>query len=151
MGARFHIRAATGTDVSAITAIERASFADPWSSGSLGALVRDPDVTTLVAVQHRRVIGYVYARAAGSEAEILDLAVGPDDRRCGVGRALVAAALEQLAAAGVCAVYLEVRDSNTGAQAFYRTLGFREVGRRPRYYRYPAEDAVVMALEVQAG
>jgi ribosomal-protein-alanine N-acetyltransferase len=48
-------------------------------------------------------------------------------------------------------VFLEVRPSNPNAQTLYESMGFREIGRRPRYY--PAhngrEDAIVMALEFE--
>jgi ribosomal-protein-alanine N-acetyltransferase len=52
---------------------------------------------------------------------------------------------------GADRVFLEVRPSNPNAQALYQSLGFHEIGRRPRYY--PAhqgrEDAIVMSMEFQ--
>jgi ribosomal-protein-alanine N-acetyltransferase len=50
-------------------------------------------------------------------------------------------------------VFLEVRPSNPGAKALYESVGFREIGRRPRYYpaRDGREDAIVMALDMAAG
>lgn len=44
-------------------------------------------------------------------------------------------------------ILLEVRASNMPAQRLYHSVGFTEVGRIPRYYHHPLEDAVVMALE----
>jgi ribosomal-protein-alanine N-acetyltransferase len=41
-------------------------------------------------------------------------------------------------------VYLEVRESNLGAIAFYERLGFSSNGRRNNYYRNPDEAAVCM-------
>jgi ribosomal-protein-alanine N-acetyltransferase len=43
---------------------------------------------------------------------------------------------------------LEVRASNQAALGFYRGQGFRETGRRPRYYADPEEDAVLMLLNL---
>ena len=45
---------------------------------------------------------------------------------------------------------LEVRRQTTRRMGFYRSLGFSETGRRPRYYADPVEDAVLMAMQLQA-
>jgi [ribosomal protein S18]-alanine N-acetyltransferase len=44
----------------------------------------------------------------------------------------------------VQSVTLEVRVSNSEAQALYRSRGFRVAGLRRRYYRDGGEDALVM-------
>jgi len=44
---------------------------------------------------------------------------------------------------------LELRASNLPALAFYRSLGFTEAGRRPRYYHDPIEDALLMRLRLE--
>jgi ribosomal-protein-alanine N-acetyltransferase len=59
-------------------------------------------------------------------------------------------ALAEAGHAGASRVFLEVRQSNTDARAFYATLGFLEVGRRRGYYRDPAEDALVLSRSVSA-
>lgn len=99
-----------------------------------------------VSVEGEEVCGFLVARCAAGEAEILNLAVRPDRRRRGHGRAMLRQALEDLRAAGVREVHLEVRESNRGARAFYGGEGFRPSGRRVSYYDHPKEDAVCMAL-----
>ena len=96
------------------------------------------------------VAGYAMAHHAADEAEILNLGVATAHRRRGVGRALVARLLALLADRGVEAVYLEVRESNNAARRLYQQLGFRDVGRRPGYYRRPLEDAVVLRTAIVA-
>ena len=91
------------------------------------------------------------AHHAADEGEILNLGVAPAHRRCGVGRALAIATLEQLSAAGVRQVFLEVRESNVAARRLYEALGFREVGRRDGYYRRPREAAVILRVPIAAG
>jgi [ribosomal protein S18]-alanine N-acetyltransferase len=95
----------------------------------------------LVAVSGIHVTGFVVGRTlAEREHELLNLAVAPDFRRQGIGRALVAAWLEE-----VCGtVYLEVRPSNTTGRLFYKYLGFEEVSIRPEYYQNPPESAIVL-------
>jgi ribosomal-protein-alanine N-acetyltransferase len=80
------------------------------------------------------------------EAELETIAVAANFQRRGVARQLFQALAGELRSAKATAVILEVRTSNTAAQALYRSLGFVEAGRRPRYYADPVEDAVLMRL-----
>lgn len=82
------------------------------------------------------------------EAEILNLGVAEAVRRHGIARALVRTLLAQFSAQGVRTVFLEVRESNHPARGLYEAFGFREVGRRARYYQRPVEDAVVLRVEM---
>ena len=82
------------------------------------------------------------------EAEILNLRCGAARRRRGDGGALLRAALDEFWARGVSRVFLEVRESNEAAIAFYEKHGFVKRGRRPAYYRDPVEAAIVMEKEV---
>ena len=79
------------------------------------------------------------------EVQILDVAVHPEARRRGWARRLVGALVQQAEAAGRLSITLEVRASNGAAIALYEGCGFVQVGRRPRYYTNPPEDALVMS------
>jgi ribosomal-protein-alanine N-acetyltransferase len=149
MAAPYRIRPATAADVRDVTAIEHVVFSDPWSQGDFDECVVS-GVAFLVAEAQGTVAGYVVAHAAADEGEILNLGVAEAHRRRGVGSALVTAVLALLGAHGVRVVYLEVRDSNTGARQLYESLGFAEVARRARYYRRPVEDAVVLRAVIGA-
>ena len=153
-----HIRRAVRADLGAMLRIEQASFADPWTVDSLATALSLDRMRVLVAESGdegrkggdaaAEVLGYVVALLVGPEAEIADLAVSPDARRQGIGRALLAGALAELRAAAVRTVYLEVRESNRAARALYETNGFEAVGRRRGYYRSPVEDALVLRREI---
>ncbi len=86
--------------------------------------------------------GFVLARVAADEAEVLTLAVMPEARRAGLGRALMVAAMEAAVVRGAAAMLLEVAEGNGAARGLYAALGFSVVGRRRRYYG--AEDALVL-------
>ena len=94
--------------------------------------------------------GLLVARTVAEEAELLNIAVLPEQRRLGLGTALLAEVLRQLAAAGARKVWLEVRESNQPALVFYRQHGFTVLGRRRAYYRAPMEDALLLGCELQA-
>ena len=132
-------------DVAAVKQILEASpEAAQWAVSDLEHPVW-PQAGIWVAEENSGVAGMVAARSAGGEAEILNLAVAPLFRRRGLGKALVEAALAASKAHGAARIFLEVRESNADARLFYAGLNFTESGRRSRYYRDPAEDALVLA------
>lgn len=145
------LRAARPRDLPAVSAIEQASFGDPWSPASFGALVDNPQVWFAVAECAGVVTGYLVAWFAADEAEVGNVAVAAAARGRGLGGMLVDAGLAEAAARGAATVFLEVRESNEIARRLYAGRGFREVGRRRRYYRNPAEDALVLARALGAG
>ena len=140
-----HIREAVTADTAAMEAIERASFGDPWTAESLAAALGP---LSLVAERHGVTVGYLIGRHAADEAEILTLAVRPDQRRQGIAIALVDAVTGKSAKLGLRAVYLEVREGNQAALRLYEGRGFGLVGRRARYYRAPTEDALVLRRDI---
>lgn len=133
----------------AVQAIEAAAFTDPWSARDFRECLAS-DVVFFVAEAPGGVVGYLVAQHAADEGEILNLAVTPARHRHGIGRALVERALRTLAGHGARSIFLEVRESNAAARALYAALGFEEVGRRPAYYRRPAEDAIVLRAAILA-
>lgn len=104
---------------------------------------RESPAEAFVAEQEGRIEGVaVWQDLPGGEAELLNLAVRPEARRRGVGRALLALLAGRK-------VWLEVRASNEAAIRFYESQGFRVCGRRKGYYRNPDEDAVLMVREAE--
>jgi ribosomal-protein-alanine N-acetyltransferase len=95
----------------------------------------------LVACMEKTVAGFlVFRTVAPGEREILNLAVSPDFRRRGIGRALIRAVTGGYQGL----IFLEVRESNTSARKFYNSLNFKDVMRRDKYYSEPLEAAIVM-------
>ena len=72
-----------------------------------------------------------------------ELAVHPGCRRRGLGTGLMRKLLQEALAQGARLMTLEVRAGNGAARRLYEKLGFRETGRRPRFYE-GKEDAVLM-------
>ena len=136
-----------------IAALHAACFAAPWSVTECAALLAEPRVLGLLAVQRGwfrlHPIGFVLARAAGGESEILSIAVAPEARRRGVGRRLMQHVIARLPDYGAAALFLEVEEGNDAAIGLYEKLGFREVGRREAYYRAPgAPPAAALVLRL---
>ena len=93
--------------------------------------------------------GFLVARLLQPQTELEIIAVDPRVQRRGLARKLFDELVYQLGQAGITEVVLEVRESNQPALELYRSLGFVETGRRPRYYIDPVEDAVLMRLELK--
>lgn len=90
-----------------------------------------------------RVVGYLLYWHVVDEGHVINVAVAPQERRHGVGRALVAHLLEHARANGIVKLLLEVRASNTAAIGLYEEAGFTRFNVRERYYG-DGEDAVEM-------
>ena len=87
------------------------------------------------------IVGFVLARLAAGEGEILTVAVARSHRRLGIGWQLMDGVLRELHGQRAEALFLEVDETNAPAIALYRRLGFRQVGHRPDYYRQPGQGA----------
>ena len=143
------IREMTSGDAEAIESVWSASpGASQWSARDVLHLARN-GARIWVAQEEHQIVGAAALRTAGDEAEVLNLGVAPSWRKRGLGRELMIAAIQDANHAGATNLFLDVRESNLGAQAFYKALGFTEAGRRRGYYRDPAEDALVLSLPVR--
>jgi [ribosomal protein S18]-alanine N-acetyltransferase len=144
------IRQAGLADVPAIWAIEALSFPSPWSRWSFLAELGHRNSRTLVvgppSPHPWQTWGYLVFWVVLEEMHILNLAIHPSHRHHGIARRLLAEGLAQARTLGAELAWLEVRPSNTAARALYESFGFKEVGRRPRYYDDTQEDALLLTL-----
>lgn len=142
------IRRMRKEDLDAVTAIEEATFAIPWSRESFRQeLERNVAARYLVAEVEGKVIGYAGAWIILDESHITNIAVEEEYRGQGIGRQLTEALIQYLSNLGACYATLEVRVSNIRAQNLYKSLGFVSVGKRKRYYEDNQEDAFLMVCE----
>lgn len=119
-----------------------------WTREALAAELGHAPPTLLVLRSSGVPVAFVVARFQGPEIDIVSLAVTPDRRGEGFGRLLLSSLLDQAASSGVQCVFLEVRAGNEAALRLYRKAGFVETQRRRGFYLEPAEDAILMRLEM---
>jgi ribosomal-protein-alanine N-acetyltransferase len=138
------LRPMTLSDVPAVIAVERASYAFPWSEGVFRDCIRVGYLCRVIEFK-ASVGGYGIMSYGAGEAHILNICIREDLRGQGIGRKLMHFLLERARAAQMHDVFLEVRPSNPNAIALYVSLGFTHVGIRKAYYQAAGgrEDALV--------
>ncbi len=140
------IRPMTAADVPSVAALEKLCFSDPWSVSSIASELDNPLSLWLVWEEDGTAAAYLGVQRVPPQADVMNIAVSPALRRRGIARALFAELERRLPE--IDELFLEVRASNSGAIALYRTLGFEQVGRRPNYYLDPREDALILRKEL---
>lgn len=128
-------------DLTPLADLHTQCFPHAWGAETLARLLASPGT---FAFFHND--GFVLARTAADEAEILTLAVCPQARGRGLGRALLQAAINKAAAMGAAVMFLEVGADNPHALALYAAMGFANVGTRKAYYE--GRDALVLRLSL---
>jgi ribosomal-protein-alanine N-acetyltransferase len=144
-------RAMLPSDIPAVGAVERASYAFPWSEGIVRDCLR-VGYLCRVAELEGAIVSYGIVAMGAGEAHILNLCVVEQYRGRSVGRQMLLLLLERARQAGMTEAFLEVRPSNPLAIALYQSVGFVQVGLRKGYYQAPEgrEDALVLKLVLDA-
>jgi len=114
----------------------------PWSAAEFVTLLSSTGVFLQTTAA-----GFALGREIAGESELLTLAVDPALQRQGHGHHLLTAFEAKSRKRGATEALLEVAATNTAALALYKTAGYTESGRRPRYYTPPQGekiDAILM-------
>lgn len=144
------IVAMTPAHVDALMPYEREMFGtEAWSARSYSAEIADTALRHYLAVEDDdgALLGWGGVMVIGPAAEILTIGVIPAARRRGLATKLLHALLDEAVRRGAEECFLEVRNDNTAARAFYAAEGFAEIGVRRGYYDHGRVDAVSMRLE----
>ena len=140
----FGIRRMQWADLDEVLRIEADSFPDPWSKLAFYQEMENTLSHPVVAEWHTgRIVGYGIFWFVIDEAHIMNIAVHPQYRGRGIGRWLMVFMLEGIDAMGGTRTLLEVRPGNEPAKRLYKSLGFRIIGVRKRYYS-DGSDALIM-------
>ena len=127
-----------------IAGMHHVSFAEPWSEKAMAELLAMPGCFGWLAAEDGVPQGFVLARIAADEAEILTIMVLPPYRRRGFAQELLARVAAYAKSQAVGKLFLEVALSNAEGLKLYTKVGFVQVGRRPRYYANGG-DALLLA------
>lgn len=137
----------TEKDVDQMAEIEKTVFSTPWSKQSFFEALARPEAHFIVACEGTEVLGYGGIYQAMDEGEITNVAVHPKHRRKGIAKAIILKIKEDMKAAGVTQIFLEVRITNEPAIALYESQEFKQIGIRKGFYEKPKEDAAIMLFQ----
>jgi ribosomal-protein-alanine N-acetyltransferase len=138
------IRDMTEETAGAVAALEEKSFSTPWSEASIRGELGQPYSIWLTAMEGSALLGYLGVQYGPDGGDIMTIATQEAARGRGIATALLEAMFQRLREQDLHYLTLEVRPSNLPALRLYEALGFTQVGRRPRYYQNPREDALLL-------
>ncbi len=122
------IRKYQESDKATLTALWQAVFPDdpPHNEPSLviEAKLAVDDLIFIAEEEDGEMIGACMAGYDGHRGWLYAVAVSPDQRRNGTGKALVLFAIQALKDLGCKKVNLQIRPTNTEVANFYKSLGF---------------------------
>ena len=149
----YRLRDAVQADIPLLMGLAESTDLSDWNEADFSNVIGGPRGVLTLAFANGTLAGFIASSSVVDEATLLNLAVGRDYRRHGLGYELVQNMLAHYRVAGATRCLLEVRESNSGARALYSKLGFTVDGRRPDYYLLAdgREDAVLMSLELEQG
>lgn len=142
-------------DIPVVADIHSEAFTQNWDEEALARILSQSGVSGFVVhktneLGSKKNLGFVLARAAAGEAEVLTIAVREKYRGQGVARRLMKALTFRLYGDRCSSLFLEVDAANIPAVGLYKSLGFLQVGERKGYYRQSDGDgtALVMRLDL---
>ena len=139
-----HVRWMIRRDMPEVVDIETCSFEFCWSNDDFIRCLRQRNCIGMVAERGDRVVGFMVYYLNKNRIHLLNFAVSPDQRRYGVGRAMVNKLTAKLSHNRRIRITLEVRETNIGAQKFFRDMGFMAVSVLRGFYNDTTEDAYLM-------
>jgi ribosomal protein S18 acetylase RimI-like enzyme len=123
-------------DFAALHRLDRSCFPAgiSYSKTTLHYFLTIPSADCIVAVDGKRIAGFILTEENPPLAHIITLDVAEANRRLGVGSALLAESEKNLGLRGVRSVLLETATDNEGAVAFWKRHGYRIEAVLKRYY-----------------
>lgn len=114
----------------------------PWSEKQILSDMQQDNVDYFFVKKDEKIVGFLAISQLAGELEITNIAIKKAYQGHGLGSQLLAD-LDYVD----FPIFLEVRASNTPAQALYKKCGFDIIGKRKQYYHEPVEDAIIMKRE----
>ncbi|MBC8877113.1 MAG: ribosomal protein S18-alanine N-acetyltransferase [Planctomycetes bacterium] len=145
-----HIRWMIRRDMPEVLDIESRSFEFPWSEEDFIRCLRQRNCIGMVAEYDERVVGFMIYELHKNRLHILNFAVRPEFRRRGVAMAMVRKLIGKLSQQRRNRILLEIRETNLGAQLFFRDCGFRAISVLRDFYEDTIEDAYLMQYRYRA-
>ena len=143
-GVKTQIRWLIRRDMADVLEIERACFDHSWTEEDFLCSLRQRNCIGMVAEQDQQIVGFMIYELHKSKIQILNFAVAPWLSRHSIGSQMVERIIDKLSQQRRREIELEIRETNLGAQLFFKKHNFRAVGVLRHHYEDTAEDAYLM-------
>ena len=119
-----------------------------WSKSQWKRELTDPKRISLgiIELQTKKLLGLCSAWLVIDELHITFIAVDPMNQRKGIGKFLLSDLIKRSSSLRTNQIYLEVKDTNEPAKAFYKSMGFKTIGNRSNFYK-DGSNALLLAKE----
>ncbi len=149
---RYRFAVMKPSDLDEVMQIERRVYPDPWSRWVFIHEMMNNPMAHLLVLKTRtapgRLVGYISMRIHEQDAHLTNLALRPDMTGRGLGKYMLAFAMDYAARRDARWMWLEVRKSNERARRLYRRFRFKFIRELPRYYPN-GEDALVLMVAIR--
>lgn len=135
------LRQMNENDLPQVLELQRELAFQDWNEKQFLSEIRASYAYCVVCEDDGKLLGYAIFHLLGPDSELLSIATRTSEQRKGIGSQLLKAGLDKLTESGdQC--FLEVRDGNAKARAFYEKHGFKLYSVRKKYYS-DGEDAAL--------
>ena len=100
----------------------------------------------IIELETKKLLGLCSAWLVIDELHITFIAVDPMNQRRGIGKLLLSDLIKRSKSLQTNRIYLEVKNHNETAKAFYKSMGFKPVGNRSNFYK-DGSDALIFNKE----
>lgn len=127
----------TAADSARMAELHAAAFSQggAWGPQQFEDLLSQNSNRAFAITADDKILSFLLVQTADNQAEILTIATQPSVRRRGLAAALLARIEADLRLDGIATWLLDVAADNPSAIEFYRKLGFKADGLRPKYYK----------------
>lgn len=144
---RTQIRKAVSSDIDLIIDIADSGSVS-WGIESIKTSLEKPNSIFVAENNEGSITGFIAVLVVSDELQILNIVVSPEFRNKGIATLLIRSAAIHAATIGAQNCFLEVDAANQPALSLYEKLGFKETGRRPKYYSN-GNDAIMMLATIE--
>jgi ribosomal-protein-alanine N-acetyltransferase len=141
---RVHIRWMIRRDMPEVLQIEETSYDYPWTEEDFLRCLRQRNCIGMVAELGEKVVGFMIYELHKTRLHILNFSVAAGVRHRSVGTQMIDKLVGKLSSQRRTEISLEVRETNLGAQLFFRKAGFKATNVLRDFYDDSTEDAYVM-------
>ena len=134
------LRKMTENDLPQVLDLQRELAFQDWNEKQFLSEIKASYAYCVVCEIDGKIQGYAIFHLLGPDSELLSIATRETEQRKGIGSQLLHAGLDQITNEDQC--FLEVRDGNAKARAFYEKHGFKLYNVRKKYYA-DGEDAAL--------